>query len=424
VSVEISKLSNGLTIATDSMPGIGTAAVSVAFGAGSRSETESEHGLAHLLEHMAFKGTSRRSAQRIVEEMEDVGGDLNAETSVEHTSYDARVLEKDVPLALDLLSDILTDPLLLDEELKREKGVIVQEIGAIEDAPDDLVYDLAHEIAFTGQSVGRPILGTVKSVRALDCAAITGFLGRHYRAGRGVVSVAGAADHKAIVRLAEDHLGGLAEGAGPDVPKAAWTGGEKRVVRNLEQAHLVLTFPGRALGDEDTIALQIFSNLLGGGMSSRLFQEIREKRGLVYSIQSFHWAFSDCGLFGVYAGTGGEDVAELVPVMLDEIAGAVETANETELLRAKAQMRMSLELAREQPGSRAERLSRQILVLGRPVSAEEVLARLDAVTIEDVRRVGRDAIAAAPALAAIGPVRGLPPLDRITERLGSRAAAA
>ncbi|BCJ91641.1 peptidase M16 [Terrihabitans soli] len=424
MSVEISKLANGLTVATDTMPGIGTAAVSVSFGAGSRSETDSEHGLAHLLEHMAFKGTSRRSAQRIVEEMEDVGGDLNAATSVEQTSYDARVLEKDVPLALDLLSDILTDPLLLDEELKREKGVIIQEIGAIEDAPDDLVYDLAHEIAFAGQSVGRPILGTPKSVKALDKAAITGFLGRHYRAGAGVVSVAGAADHKAIVRLAEDHLGGLASGEGPKAPQAVWTGGEKRVQKNLEQAHLVLTFPGRALGDEDTIALQIFSNLLGGGMSSRLFQEIREKRGLVYSIQSFHWAFSDCGLFGVYAGTGGEDVAELTPVMLDEIAGAARTANETEVLRAKAQLRMALELSREQPGSRAERLSRQILVLGRPVSSEEVLTRLEAVTVEDVRRVGLEAISAAPALAALGPVRGLPPLERINERLGSARVAA
>jgi predicted Zn-dependent peptidase len=424
VSVEISKLSNGLTIATDNMPGIGTAAVSVAFGAGSRSETESEHGLAHLLEHMAFKGTTRRSAQQIVEEMEDVGGDLNAATSVEQTSYDARVLEKDVPLAIDILADILTDPLLLDEELKREKGVIIQEIGAIEDTPDDLVYDLAHEIAYSGQSVGRPILGTPKSVKAMNQTSITGFLDRHYRAGSGVVSVAGAADHKAIVRLAEDHLGGLGSGAGPAAPQAVWTGGEKRVIRDLEQAHLVLTFPGRALGDADTIALQIFSNLLGGGMSSRLFQEVREKRGLVYSIQTFHWAFADCGLFGIYAGTGEEDVAELTPVMLDEIAGAARTANEIELQRAKAQLRMSLELSREQPGSRAERLARQILILGRAVTGEEVLRRLEAVTLEDVRRVGLAAISAPPALAAIGPVRGLPPLDSITGRLGSAAVAA
>jgi predicted Zn-dependent peptidase len=424
VSVEITKLSNGLTVATDTMPGIGTAAVSVAFGAGSRSETEQEHGLAHLLEHMAFKGTARRTAQRIVEEIEEVGGDLNAATSVEQTSYEARVLKEHVPLALDILSDILTASTFPQDELAREKGVIVQEIGAAEDAPDDLVYDIAHETAFAGQSLGRPILGTPKSVRGLDRAAITGFLGRHYRAPRGVVSIAGGVDHAEAVKLAEDMLGGLAAEAGPSAPDAVWTGGEVRDLRKLEQAHLVLAFPGRALADKDALALQVFTGILGGGMSSRLFQEIREKRGLVYSIQAFHWAFADTGMLGVYAGTGEDDLEELMPVMLGEIAGAASSANETEIERAKAQMRMSLELSREQPVSRAERLARQILVLGRPVPAEEILARLNAVTVEDVRRVGLAAISAKPALGAIGPVKRLLPLERIVERLGGTAAAA
>ena len=424
MSVEITKLANGLTVVTDPMPGINTAAISIAFGAGSRSETESEHGLAHLLEHMAFKGTTRRTAQRIAEEIEEVGGDLNAATGIEQTSYDARVLAADVPLALDMLSDILTDPLLTDEELVREKGVILQEIGAIEDTPDDLVYDLAHEKAFQGQSLGRPILGTPESVSALDREAISGFLGRHYRAPHGVVVVTGAADHGEIVKLTGDYLGGLPSGAGTQVPPASWVGGEVRTVRDLEQAHLVLAFPGRALGDKDAIALQVFSNILGGGMSSRLFQEIREKRGLVYTIQSFHWAFADCGLFGIYAGTGEDDLEKLMPIMLDEIGDAAHTATEAEINRAKAQMRMSLELAREQPTSRAERLTRQILTLGRAVTPEEVLARLDAVTVDDVRRTGRAAISALPALAAIGPVGGLPPFERITERLGKPAFAA
>jgi predicted Zn-dependent peptidase len=424
VSVEISKLPNGLTIVTDPMPGINTAAISVTFGAGSRSETESEHGLAHLLEHMAFKGTTRRTAQRIAEEIEEVGGDLNAATGIEQTSYDARVLAADVPLALDMLSDILTDPLLTDEELVREKGVILQEIGAIEDTPDDLVYDLAHEMAFQGQSLGRPILGTPESVSALDRAAISGFLSRHYRAPHGVVVVTGAADHAEIAKLSGDYLGGLPSGAGTVVPPASWIGGEVRTERDLEQAHLVLAFPGRALGDKDAIALQVFSNILGGGMSSRLFQEIREKRGLVYTIQSFHWAFADCGLFGIYAGTGEDDLQDLMPVMLDEIADAAQTATEAEINRAKAQMRMSLELAREQPTSRAERLTRQILTLGRAVTPEEVRARLDAVTVDDVRRTGLAAISTIPALAAIGPVGGLPAFDRITERLGKPAFAA
>jgi predicted Zn-dependent peptidase len=423
MSVAITKLKNGLTVATDTMPGIGTASVSVAFGTGSRSETEKEHGLAHLLEHMAFKGTSRRSAQKIAEEIEEVGGDLNAATSVEQTSYDARVLKEHVPLALDILSDILTKPTFPDEELARERGVILQEIGAVEDTPDDLVYDLGFETAFGGQSLGRQILGTPKSVKALDRAAISGFLDRHYRAPRAVVSVAGAASHADVVKLAEDLLGDLPPQAGPSAPDAVWTGGEVRNLRKLEQAHLVLSFPGRALPDNDALALQVFAGLLGGGMSSRLFQEIREKRGLVYSIQAFHWAFSDTGLFGVYAGTGESDLDELMPVMLDELAGAARNAHETEVNRAKAQMRMSLELSREQPTARAERLSRQILVLGRPVPAEEILTRLDAITVEDVRRVGRAAISATPALAALGPVKRLMPFERIIERLGKPLAA-
>jgi predicted Zn-dependent peptidase len=424
MSVEISVLPNGLTVATDRMDSVGTAALSVVFGAGSRSEAEGEHGLAHLLEHMAFKGTTRRSARRIAEEIEEVGGDLNAATSVEQTSYDARVLAGDVPLALDMLADILTDPLLPDDELAREKGVIVQEIGAVDDTPDDLVYDLVQSIAFTGQALGRPILGTPDSVEALDRAAIVGFLGRHYHGPRAVVTAAGAVNHADIVAQVGDLLSGLPSQPDTLLGAARWTGGETRDVRDLEQAHIVLGFPGRALGDEDAIALQVFSNVLGGGMSSRLFQEVREKRGLVYTIQAFHWAFSDTGLFGVYAGTGEDDIAELMPVMLDELADAARTATETEIARAKAQMRMSLELSREQPTSRAERLSRQILTLGRVVTSEEILGRLEAVTAEDVRRVGLAALSAPPALAAIGPVASLPDVGRLAERLGVPRRAA
>ncbi|MDX6807319.1 pitrilysin family protein [Terrihabitans rhizophilus] len=424
MSVEVTVLSNGLTVATDRMEHVGTASVSVTFGAGSRSEAESEHGLAHLLEHMAFKGTTRRTALRIAEEIEEVGGDLNAATGVEQTSYDARVLAGDVPLALDILSDILTSPLFPEDELEREKGVILQEIGAVEDTPDDLVYDLAQSAAFAGQAIGRPILGTPESVGSLDRAAISGFLGRHYQAGRAIVAAAGDVRHSDVVALAQDHLGGLANGGGEGTSQARWSGGEMRDVRDLEQAHIVMAFPGLALSHDDTIALQVYANLLGGGMSSRLFQEVREKRGLVYTIQAFHWSFADTGMLGVYAGTGEDDIRELMPVMMDEMADAAHTASEREIARAKAQMRMSLELAREQPVARAERLSRQILTLGRVVTAEEILARLEAVTVEDVRRAALASLSGPPALAAIGPVRPLPQLDRLTGRLGARPAAA
>ncbi len=423
MSVEVTKLASGLTVVTDEMPGINTAAVSVMFGAGSRSETGAEHGLAHLLEHMAFKGTTRRNAQKIVEEIEEVGGDLNASTSSEQTSYEARVLGADVPLALDILADILTDPTLPDDELKREKSVILQEIGAAEDSPDDLVYELAHETGFSGQPIGRAILGTPASVMALDNGAISGFLGRHYTASNCVVSISGAVKHREAVNRSEQLFGGLAVGTAPDLADATWTGGEVRKVRDLEQAHLVLAFPGQSFGHPDSLALHVFSNLLGGGMSSRLFQEIREKRGLVYSVHAFHWPFSDTGVFGVYAGTGEDDLDELMPVMLDELSAAVRNASEEELNRAKAQMRMALEMAREQPAIRAERVAKQILMIGRHVPTAEILARLDAITVADVRRVGQEAISAMPAFAAIGPVKRLMPFERISERLGKPLAA-
>lgn len=424
MSVEITRLANGLVVATDAMPEIGTAAVSATFGAGSRSEREREHGLAHLLEHMAFKGTNRRTALDIAREIEEVGGDLNAATGVEQTSYEARVLKDDVPLAIDILADIVTDPLFDEEELGREKGVILQEIGAVEDTPDDLVHDMALEIAYRGQSLGRAILGTPQTVKALDRDAITAFRGAHYTAGRGVVAAAGAVDHSAFVRDVEASFGALPAQGAPPPPEALWTGGEVRDTRDLEQAHLVFALPGRSILDDETYALQVFANVLGGGMSSRLFQEVREKRGLVYSIHAFHWAFHDTGLFGIYAGTGEDDLDELMPVMLGELARTAETIDEREVQRAKAQMRMSLELAREQATTRCERLSRQMLAFGRPISPAEILEHLESVTVEDVRRTAAQALSGKPALAAIGPVSRIPDLGRLSARIGADARAA
>jgi predicted Zn-dependent peptidase len=355
MTIRITTLGNGLRVATDTMAEVGTAAVTLAFHAGARSEDEAEHGLAHLLEHMAFKGTARRSARDIADEIEAVGGDLNAATGTEVTTYEARVLAADVPLALDLLADIVTAPAFDPAELKREKGVILQEIGAVEDTPDDLVNDLLQEEALAGQALGRPILGTPKTVKALGRDALTGFLGRHYRGEAAVLAAAGAVDHDAVVEAAERLLGGLAQPAAAAPLPARWTGGTRHLVRRLEQAHVMIGWQGRPLGAEGALALQVFAAVAGGGMSSRLFQEVREKRGLAYAINAFHWGFSDTGMLGIYAGTAGEDVAELVPVVLDELAGVAETANEREVARAKAQMRMSLELAREQPAVAAVR---------------------------------------------------------------------
>ena len=274
--------------------------------AGSRHESDGEHGLSHLLEHMAFKGTAKRNARAIAETIENVGGDLNAETSVEQTAYFARVLGEDVDLALDVIADILTDSRFDPEELAREKNVILQEIGSVEDAPDDFVFDLFTAAAWPRQPIGRPILGTRESVGGFDRAAIAAYLRRHYRAGAAIVAAAGAVDHDRIVARAESLLAPFgAAKAEPPAP-AAYRGGESMVKKRLEQTHIVVGFEGRAIAAADHDAAHVFAAAAGGGMSSRLFQEVREKRGLAYSIYSFHWGFSDCGLFGFYAGSAAQ----------------------------------------------------------------------------------------------------------------------
>src|SRR3954469_4291874 len=302
MSIEVTRLPSGLCVVTDAMPHLQTASLGVYVGAGARSETQSQHGLAHLLEHMAFKGTRRRDARAIAEEIETVGGELNAATSVEHTAYYARVLREDVGLGLDILADILTDSVFDAAELEREKNVILQEIGAVEDTPDDLVFDLFGETAFAGQPIGRRILGTPETVQSFDRAAITLYLGDHYRASRMVVAAAGAVEHEPLVEAIGRLFEALPSEAGPPAPGATYRGGDTRMQTDHEQANLVLGFEGRSYKDTKTHALGVFTNLLGGGMSSRLFQEVREKRGLCYSIYAFQWGFADTGLFGISAG--------------------------------------------------------------------------------------------------------------------------
>lgn len=422
MSVAVSTLANGLRVATDEMAEVGTAAISLAFRAGARNEAAAEHGLAHLLEHMAFKGTARRSARDIAEAIEEVGGDLNAATGSEVTAYEARVLTEDVPLALDLLADIVASPAFDEAELAREKGVILQEIGGVEDTPDDLVHDLVQEAAFSGQPVGRPILGTPRTVAALSRGDLVGFRTRHYGASAAVLVVAGAIRHDEVVAAAERLLGGLPTTAAATADPAHWTGGERRLVRELEQAHVVVAWPGRPLGAADVLALQMFTNVVGGGMSSRLFQEVRERRGLAYTVHAFHDGFSDGGMFGVYAGTAAEDVAELFPVMLDEVGAAAAELGEREVARAKAQMRMSLELVREQTAARADRLSQQLFIFGRPLPPAEILDRLEAITVAEVRAAGAAALAGAAAVAGVGPVGAMWEPVRIAERLGALVA--
>jgi predicted Zn-dependent peptidase len=423
MSAIVEKLPNGLTVVTDRMPHLRTASLGIWVGAGSRNEQAHEHGIAHLFEHMAFKGTRRRTARQIAEEIESVGGDLNASTSIENTGYYARVLGADVPLALDVLTDILTDSTFDPGELAREQGVILQEIGAANDTPDDLVFDLFQARAFPDQSIGRPILGTPQSVRSFTPDGLRTYLARNYRGPRMIVSAAGDVDHAAIVGEISRRLGSIPPTPSPPPPPARYAGGLELGARPLEQAHLVLGLQGCSYLRPEYFAVQVFTSVLGGGSSSRLFQELREKRGLCYTIYSYHQPFSDAGIFAIYAGTDPGDAKELVTVSIDVLSDAAETANEAEIARAKALMKVGLLGMLESSSARADQIARQILAFGRPIPLDELVAKIDAVTVADVRAAGRMLIASGrPTFAGLGPSSGLESAARIAETLERRAA--
>jgi predicted Zn-dependent peptidase len=423
MSVEVTRLPSGLAVVTDRMAHLESASLGVWVGAGSRDEKADEHGISHLLEHMAFKGTTRRTARQIAETIEAVGGDLNAATSVESTGYFARVLKADVPLALDVLADILSDPTFDPEELRREQNVIVQEIGATEDAPDDLVFDRLQETAFPKQPVGRSILGTPDTVRSFNATRLRAYLTRNYRAPDMLVAAAGAVEHERIVEEAEKRFASFVGPAGPAPEPASFSGGTRVETRDLEQVHIAMALEGVAVKDPELYSMQVFTSALGGGMSSRLFQEVREIRGLCYTIHAFHMPYSDIGMFGLYAGTDETDAPELMRVVIDQIGNATETLTEAEVNRAKAQMKAGLLMALESSEARIGQLARQMLAYGRPIPLEEIVAKVDAVTVESARAAGRALVhRGRPAIAALGPGNGLESTAAIAESLVRRAA--
>ena len=416
---QMTHLPNGLTVVTQDMPGFRTVSAGVWVQAGTRNEMPDEHGLAHFLEHMAFKGTATRSAHRIVEEIENVGGDLNASTTVENTNYHVRLMGGDLPVAMDIFADILTNSVFDENEIKREKSVVLQEIGACEDDPEELIYDLFLERAFPNQPLGRQILGTKKSVQNFNRQAIQDYLAREYRTPAMVVSAVGNVNHAQLVDMSASLFKGLPGGKPVANDAGIYKGGETRLNRKLEQVHLVIGFPGRSIHDDAQYAIHAFSSILGGGMSSRLFQEVREKRGLAYSIDAMHWAFEDCGVFGISAGTAEHDAEDLIHVSLDELQRATEDISAEELAGAKAQMKVSLMTAYESAGQRAEQLARQWLSYGRLVPPDEILRRIDALTIDAVKIAGRAVLNGPPTLTVMGPVKNVPHVGRIAAWAGA-----
>ncbi|MFT6579809.1 MAG: putative Zn-dependent peptidase [Alphaproteobacteria bacterium] len=415
--VRTATLANGVRVITDVMNSVETASVGVWIGSGARHEPAEINGVAHLLEHMAFKGTRRRSAQDIAREIEDVGGHINAYTSREQTAYYAKVLKDDTPLAFDILSDILQNSVFDPEELARERAVVLQEIGQACDTPDDIIFDYFQQTAFPDQPLGRPVLGTPEIVEAMSRETIMAHMNRVYGGSRMVVSAVGKIDHDSIVQMTEDLFGGFSPESDASSPPAAYVGGDYRESRDLEQAHLVLGFPTFSYHDEDFYAAAVFASLFGGGMSSRLFQEIREQRGLAYSIYAFSSYYMDSGLFSIYAGTGEAELAELTPALCAEIQRLPDTLDELEVKRARTQLKSATLMALESTSTRCEQIAQQLLIFGRHVSLEEQVRRIDAVDVEAVRKVAQRIFSGRPTLTTIGPIENLISYDDLCARL-------
>ncbi|WP_305989246.1 pitrilysin family protein [Roseibium sp. MMSF_3544] len=418
MKVQTTVLENGMTVVTDQMPYLKTAALGVWVRTGSRAETLQQNGITHLLEHMAFKGTRSRTARGIAEEIEAVGGELNASTSIEHTNYYARILAEDMPLAVDILSDILQNSTFDAQELAREQHVILQEIGAANDSPEDQAFDLFQGTAWPDQAIGRPILGTPETVQGFNRDALNAYLADRYRGPDMVLAAAGAVDHDEFVALAREKFGGFSSEAASQDTKATYGGGETLRPKDLMEAQVLMGFEGLAYKSKDYYAIQILASVLGGGMSSRLFQEIREKHGLCYAIYSFHWAFSDTGLFGLHAATSHEDLAALMPMIANELVSASQTITDDEVARSRAQIRAGLMMALESPAARAGQIARQILVHGRVLGPDEISSKIEAVTAEDIRRVAYETfVGTTPTLTAIGPVDGIMTAAELAGRL-------
>ena len=417
MSLQQHRLSNGFRIVTEHMPGLASASIGIWVGAGARHEASDQNGIAHFLEHMAFKGTKRRNALQIAESIEDVGGYLNAYTSREVTAYYARVLENDVPLALDVIADILLNPVFDEDEIEIERGVILQEIGQALDTPDDVIFDWLQETAYPDHPMGRTILGPTERVSAFYQADLRKFVGQHYGPEQMILSAAGSVDHDALVKMAEELFGHMTPTPKFDLAPAKFVGGDFRQNKSLEQAHFALGFESPGYRADDIYVAQIYASALGGGMSSRLFQEVREKRGLCYTIFAQAGAHADTGMTTIYAGTSGEQLGELAEITIDEMKRAATDMSPAEVARARAQMKAGLLMGLESSSNRAERLARLIQIWDRIPALDETVSMIDAVTTGDVRDFAEKMASTAPvALAMYGPVDSGPTLDAVQAR--------
>ncbi|MBP5534315.1 MAG: insulinase family protein [Alphaproteobacteria bacterium] len=415
--VKVTKLKSGIRVVTDTMKDVDTVSLFFSVSVGSRFEEEQINGISHLLEHMAFKGTKSRTALQIAEEIENVGGVINAYTSKDVTAYYVKVLKQDVPLALSILSDILQNSMMIEEELEKEKGVVIQEIGQTYDAPDEAVFEYYQSTAYPKQPFGRSILGSAEKVKSISRKTLLSYMRDEYTAPRVVVSAAGNITHDYLVEEVEKALLSLKTKGGRKMQRASYVGGEYRENKKIEQVNLVLGFEGIANDHPLYYAQNILATILGGGMSSRLFQEIREKRGLVYSIYAFSSSYQDTGDFGIFAGTGEKQVSELLPVVCDEILKVASTLKSEEIERAKAQLRAHILMKRESTSARAESNARHLVIYGRVLDSKEIIKNINAVDENMLKQTAEKIFFGKPTLSCLGPIKHVMPYEKLVEAL-------
>lgn len=418
MTVQQTVLSNGLRVVTDTITHVESVTLGVWLDVGTRDESVEMNGAAHMLEHMAFKGTKNRSALQIAEEIEAVGGEMNAYTSTESTAYHIRILKEDIELAVDILGDILQNSLFDPQELSREQSVVIQEIGQANDTPEDVLYDNFQATCFPSQAIGRPTLGTVESVQSFTSMSIRKFMDDRYGTQCMVLAAAGNLQHESFVRLAETYFSGMTPKPTAERPRALYDGGESRTLRDLEQVHLLLGFEGLTFQDPDYYACSTLMTLLGGGMSSRLFQEIREKRGLAYAIYAYNTSYRDNGLVSVYAGTGEHEITELLPAVCEELKRLSSTLTQGEIKKAKAQLKAGLMMSLESTTARCRQLANQLLIYGKPLPYKEILAKVDAVSLQQLSRLAEQLFHRPPTLATLGPIQHVDDYESVRKRLG------
>lgn len=397
------KLDNGLRVLSHRIEGFSSVVLGYWVEAGGVCESADICGISHFLEHMAFKGTTSRTAKQIAEEIESVGGYTNAYTSKEVTAFHAKVLGKDTSLAIDILSDILQNPTFEESELERERGVILQEIAQSVDTPDDIIFDHFQRVSFENQSLGRPILGPTDVVSRISADDLRRYRTRYYNADNIIFSAVGNVDHSQLLELAsKSFLGFSTEPTNYSKEKFRYTSGFYSDERDIEQTHVIIGFEGLASTDKDYYTLAIFSSILGGGMSSKLFQEVREKRGLVYSIYTLSSSYRNNGVFGVYAATSADKVEELTKVVIGEIQKMKHDIEEKEFSRTKAQFEAGLLMSRENNYTLCEQIVNQTMIFGRSFTNDEIMQKINAVTMDDVKKMTDRVLSSNVSIVTVG----------------------